>query len=159
MTDSGTASVTPRIAVFGGRVSSDALLDEAHQVGKLIATKGGILYCGGMGGVMEAASGGAAEEGGTVVGILPTADSRDANPYITIPIVTGIGTARNSIIARSVHGGIAVDGGYGTLSEIAYSIDFNVPIVGIDTWNIEGVIPASDAEDAVKQLWERCKWE
>jgi len=149
----------PRIAVFGGRVTSDTLLEEAYQVGNLVASKGGILFCGGMGGVMEAASHGAADAGGTVVGILPTADSQSANPYVTIPIVTGIGTARNSIIARSVHGGIAIDGKYGTLSEIAYSIDFNIPLVGIRTWEIEGVIPAKNAGDAVEQLWKRLTWE
>ena len=103
---------------------------------------------------MEEAARGAVEHDGEVVGILPTADVESSNPYITIPVVTGIGTARNSIIARSVDGGIAINGRYGTLSEIAYSLDFGVPIVGIDTWDIEGVVTAQSAEDAITQLWE-----
>lgn len=149
---------SPRIAVFGGRVVSDNLLEEAYLIGEQIAARNGILYCGGMGGVMEAASRGAAERGGIVVGILPSADSTPGNPYITIPIVTGIGTARNSIIARSVHGAVAVDGRFGTLSEIAYSLDFQKPVVGIQSWDIEGVIPAVNASDAINKLWEICQW-
>jgi len=143
-----------RVAVFGGRVSSQALLEMAYEVGKLITARDGIVYCGGMGGIMEAVCHGARDAGGLTVGILPTADAESANPYVDIPIVTGIGTARNSIIARSVHGGIAIDGRYGTLSEIAYSLDFQKPLVGIGTWDIEGVIPVESAEDAVQKLWE-----
>ncbi|MBD3274917.1 MAG: TIGR00725 family protein [Candidatus Marinimicrobia bacterium] len=143
-----------RIAVFGGRVSTERLLNEAYKIGQLVAERGALLYCGGMSGVMEEAARGAVEHDGEVVGILPTADVESANPYITIPVVTGIGTARNSIIARSVNGGIAINGRYGTLSEIAYSLDFGVPIVGLDTWEIEGVVSAASAEDAITQLWE-----
>ncbi len=143
-----------RIAVFGGRVSSKALLNVAYEVGQLIADRNGILYCGGMGGVMEAACRGAREHGGLTVGILPTAEAESANSFVDIPIVTGIGTARNSIIARSVHGGIAINGRYGTLSEIAYSLDFHKPIVGIETWDIEGIIPVKTAREAVQTLWE-----
>lgn len=143
-----------RIAVFGGRVSSKALLNVAYEVGQLIADRNGILYCGGMGGVMEAACRGAREHGGLTVGILPTAEAESANSFVDIPIVTGIGTARNSIIARSVHGGIAINGRYGTLSEIAYSLDFHKPIVGIETCDIEGIIPVKTAREAVQTLWE-----
>jgi hypothetical protein len=143
-----------RIAVFGGRVSTERLLNEAYKIGQLVAERGALLYCGGMRGVMEEAARGAVEHDGEVVGILPTADVESANPYITIPVVTGIGTARNSIIARSVDGGIAINGRFGTLSEIAYSLDFGVPIVGLDTWEIEGVASAESAEDAITQLWE-----
>lgn len=143
-----------RVAVFGGRVTSENLLVTALEVGRIIAERSGILYCGGMGGVMEAVCRGAREAGGTTVGILPTGSAADANPFVDIPIVTGIGTARNSIIARSVHGGIAIDGRYGTLSEIAYSLDFGKPIVGIDTWKIEGVVSVGTAEEAVTKLWE-----
>lgn len=143
-----------RVAVFGGRVSSPVLLEMAYEVGKLITVRNGIVYCGGMGGIMEAVCHGARDAGGLTVGILPTADATTANAYVSIPIVTGIGTARNSIIARSVHGGIAIDGRYGTLSEIAYSLDFQKPLVGIGTWEIEGVISAESAEEAVQKLWE-----
>ncbi len=117
-----------------------------------------ILYCGGMGGVMEAAARGAMENKGITVGILPTAGADSANPYITIPVVTGIGTARNYVIARSVDAAIAINGRYGTLSEIAYSLDFNKPVIGIHTWDIEGVIQAADANEAMNKLWEICQW-
>ncbi|HKJ67219.1 MAG TPA: TIGR00725 family protein [bacterium] len=149
---------TPRIAVFGGRVSTGSLLDVAYDVGREIALRKAILYCGGMGGVMEAASRGAMENHGITVGILPTAAADSANPYITIPIVTGIGTARNYIIARSVDAAIAINGKYGTLSEIAYSLDFNKPVIGIQTWDIKGVIQAENATEALNKLWEICQW-
>ncbi len=136
-------------------MASETLLQEAYRLGQLIAKRGSLLYCRGMSGIMEQASKGAADNGGEVVGILPTADAESANPYITIPVVTGIGTARNSIIARSVDGGVAINGRYGTLTEIAYSLDFGVPIIGLDTWEIDGVIPAEDAGDAIDKLWER----
>jgi len=149
----------PKIAVFGGRVSSDELLEEAYQVGVEIAKRGGIVYCGGMGGVMESVAKGAAEHDGVTVGILPTQETADANQYITIPVATGIGTARNYILARSADAAVAINGKYGTLSEIAYSLDFQKPVVGIGTWEIDGVIPVSGAMEAINKLWEICQWE
>jgi len=148
----------PQIGVFGGRIPDERLIEVAVEVGRLIARRGGILFCGGMGGIMEAVARGASDTGGITVGILPTDDARTANPYIQIPVVTGIGTARNSIIARSVDGAIAVDGRFGTLTEIAYALDFGKPVVGIDTWDIEGVIHAESAGEAVSKLWEAGQW-
>jgi hypothetical protein len=84
------------------------------------------------------------------VGILPGDDIRDANPWVTIPIATGIGLARNAIIARSAAAAIAVGGSYGTLSEIAYCKQFGVPVVGIQSWDITDVPAVETAEEAIR---------
>jgi len=142
----------PIIAVIGGRMSDKSLLREAEEAGRLIARKGLTLVCGGLRGVMEAASRGAKSEGGLTVGILPQNDSKEANPFIDIAIVTGLGIGRNVIIARTADALIAVGGEYGTLSEIAFALQMNKPVVGIRTWDIKGVISAENAAEAVNKV-------
>jgi uncharacterized protein (TIGR00725 family) len=146
--------VKPIIAVIGGRRSDKSLLKEAEEAGRLIARKGLPLVCGGLRGVMEAASRGAKSEGGLTVGILPQNDSREANPFIDIPIVTGLGIGRNVIIARTADALIAVGGEYGTLSEIAFALQMGKPVAGIKTWDIKGVVSAENAEEAVNKVLE-----
>ena len=141
------------ICVIGGRRAEKYLLREAEMVGRLIARKGAILVCGGLGGVMEAVAKGAQSEGGLTVGILPQDHKREANAYIGIPIVTGLGSGRDVIIARTADAVIALGGEYGTLSEIAFSLQIGKPVVGIETWDIKGVIPANNAEDAVAKIF------
>ncbi|MGC9364894.1 MAG: TIGR00725 family protein [Fidelibacterota bacterium] len=138
------------IAVIGGRECSDEQYEIALEVGRLIAENRGILVCGGRSGIMEAACRGAAEAGGITVGILPGDDIRDANPWVTVPIATGIGLARNAIIARSATAAIAVGGSYGTLSEIAYCKQFGVPVVSIGSWDIAEMPSVKTAEEAVR---------
>ncbi len=140
------------IAVIGGRKADKALKKEAEAVGRLIAEKGCILVCGGMHGIMEAASKGAKQAGGTTVGVLPQDHKKDANPYIDIPIATGLGIGRNVIIARTADALIAIGGEYGTLSEIAFGLQMAKPVVGIRSWEIKGVIQAANAEDAVRTV-------
>src|SRR4030042_1971272 len=142
------------IAVVGGRRTEKALLKEAEEVGRLIARKGANLVCGGLGGVMEAASRGAKSEGGLTVGILPQNDSKDTNQYIDIPVATGLGIGRNVIIARTADALIAVGGAYGTLSEIAFALQMGKPVVGIKTWDIKGVISVENAVEAVNKVFE-----
>jgi len=142
------------IAVIGGRKADKALKKEAESVGRLIAENGGILICGGMHGIMEAASKGAKQAGGFTVGILPQDHKRDANPYIDIPIATGLGIGRNVVIARTADALIAIGGEYGTLSEIAFGLQMGKPVVGIKSWDIKGVIQAKDAEEAVLTVLE-----
>ena len=142
------------IAVIGGRKADKNLRNEAEAVGRLIAEKGGILVCGGMRGIMEAASRGAKQAGGLTVGVLPQDHRRDANPYIDIPIATGMGIGRNVIISRTADALIAIGGEYGTLSEIAFGLQLGKPVVGIKSWDIKGVIPADDAEEAVRTAFE-----
>ena len=146
------------IAVIGGSQASEENLRIAEQVGALIAKNNAILICGGMSGIMEAASRGARQHKGLVIGILPTPNKESANPYIDIPIVTGMGEARNVIITRTCDCAIAIDGKYGTLSEIAYCMVFGVPVIGINTWDIDApIIKAETAEQAVKIALEKIK--
>jgi len=138
------------IAVIGGAEASEEHLRIAEEVGSLIAERGAILITGGMGGIMSAASKGAKEAKGLVIGILPTTDRESANPYVEIPIVTGLNNARNFVIARTCDCAIAINGKYGTLTEIAYCLMYNVPVIGIDTWRIEApIIHAKNAREAV----------
>ncbi|MEW6586219.1 MAG: TIGR00725 family protein [Nitrospirota bacterium] len=142
------------IAVIGGRKTEKSLLQEAEMVGRLIAKRRAVLLSGGLGGVMEAACRGAKSEGGITVGILPHNDAKKANRYVDIGIATGMGIGRNVIIARSADAVIAIGGEYGTLSEIAFALQMDKPVVGIRTWDIKGVIPANDAVEAVQKVTE-----
>ncbi len=140
------------VAVIGGRQTSKAILKEAEEVGRLLAQNGIVVLTGGLGGVMEAASRGAKAAGGITVGVLPQDSKESANDYIDIPVATGLGIGRNVIIARTADAVVAVGGEYGTLSEIAFSLQMNKPVVGINTWQIKGIIEASDAEEAVSKI-------
>lgn len=140
------------IGVIGGRKARKKLLAEAEKVGRLIAENGLIMLCGGLGGVMEAAAKGAKNAGGLTVGILPHDTKEHANLYIDVPIATGLGIGRNIIIARTADALIAVSGEYGTLSEIAFALQLGKPVIGINTWDIKGVIQAENAEDAVQAV-------
>jgi len=125
------------------------------KLGHLLLKKGGILICGGLSGVMEAASRGAKRSNGTTIGVLPGNLKNDANPYIDIPIVTGLADARNIIIVRSSDAVIAINGKYGTLSEISFCLAYNVPVIGLKTWNVDpAIIQASNANDAVNKAFD-----
>jgi uncharacterized protein (TIGR00725 family) len=124
------------IGVIGGSACSKRVYDLAVEVGREIAQRGFPLICGGLGGVMEAACKGAKSAGGVTIGILPMSQTRDANPYVDYPIATGMGLARNIIIVHTASALIAVDGKYGTLSEVAYAAQLGVPLVGLSTWRI-----------------------
>jgi uncharacterized protein (TIGR00725 family) len=140
-----------RIGVIGGSEINSRIYEIAYKVGREIAKNDCILVCGGLGGVMEAVSKGAKENGGIVIGILPGTNADDANPYVDIPIPTGISYARNMIVVLNSDVIIAIDGKYGTLSEISYANIFGKKVIGIETWEIEGVEKADNAEDAVKK--------
>ncbi len=141
------------IAVIGGRKVEKSLLKEAEEVGRLLAGRNAVLISGGLGGVMEAVSRGMKSEGGLTVGLLPQDHKRDANDFVDVAIATGLGIGRNVIIARTADAVIAVGGEYGTLSEIAFSLQLGKPVVGIRTWDIKGVITAVDAADAVGKVF------
>ncbi len=144
------------IGVIGGRVCSQKVAQMAEAVGRELARRGAVLVCGGLGGVMEAACRGAVAEGGITVGVLPGDRRSDANPYVKIPIVTGLGYSRNVIVVMSSEALIAVDGGFGTLSEIGHALQFKLPVVGLGTWGLTrnqepdtSIIVAHDPVDAV----------
>ena len=124
------------VAVIGSAICDDRVAALAREVGREIARRGAVLVCGGRGGVMEAACQGAKAGGGTTVGILPGADRREANPYVDLPIVTGLGEARNAVIVRTADAVIAVSGGYGSLSEIGLALKMGRPVVGLGTWEL-----------------------
>jgi len=145
------------IAVVGSGTASDELRVLAEEAGREVARQGAVLVTGGLGGVMEAASRGAHEEGGITVGILPGTDTRDANPWVEIPIATGLGQARNVIVVTAAHAVVAVGGEYGTLSEIAHALKIGKPVVGLHTWELakefaerdENIIAAYSPAEAV----------
>ena len=139
-----------RIAVIGGSRPGRAALDAAFEVGRLIARAGAVLVCGGLGGVMEAACRGAREEGGLTIGILPGGAAADANPWVAVPIATGLGFTRNALVVMNADAVIAVDGEYGTLSEIAYGKIHGKKVVGLATWEVKGVETAATPEEAVR---------
>jgi uncharacterized protein (TIGR00725 family) len=139
-----------RIAVIGGSRPGRQALEAAFKVGRLIARAGAVVVCGGLGGVMEAASRGAREEGGLVVGILPGAAPVDANPWVDVPIATGLGYTRNALVVMNADAVVAIDGEYGTLSEIAYGKIHGKKVVGLGSWDVKGVETAATPEDAVR---------
>lgn len=143
-----------QIAVVGGGSCSSGVREMAEELGRLLAEEGHILLCGGLGGVMEAACKGAAEAGGTVVGILP-GERGDANPYVGIRVATGMSHARNVIIVRSSDAVIALPGEYGTLSEIALSLKMNRTVISLGSWDIAGTMKAMDPREAI-ELLRRC---
>lgn len=124
------------IGVVGEGKCSRRAAALAEGVGSAVAEAGAVLFCGGLTGVMGAASRGAARAGGLVVGLLPGFDRRDANRWVTIPVVTGMDQARNVILVRSCDAVIAVGGRFGTLSEIALALKFGTPVVGLRTWRL-----------------------
>jgi len=138
------------IGVIGAGRADEKLLKIAEEVGRFLAKEGVIVITGGLGGVMDAVSRGAYLEGGITVGILPTLRKEDANPYVKIPIPTGLGEMRNSLIVRASDVLIAIGGEYGTLSEIAFALKTGKKVVGIKTWKINGIINAKSAQEAVK---------
>jgi len=144
-----------RIGIIGTGIADKEIYESAYKVGKLLAEKGAIIYTGGLGGVMEAASKGAFEAGGITVGILPGHKAEDANPYIKILVLTDMGHARNVILIRSVEIVVAIAGGYGTLSEIALALKMWKPVIGFKTWeNIPGVHYVSSAEEVLSKILE-----
>jgi uncharacterized protein (TIGR00725 family) len=122
------------IAVIGGHNPSKEAYRLAEEVGQRIAQAGAVLVCGGLKGVMEASCKGAKKAGGLTVGILPGSRREDANSYVDIPVVTGIGYARNKLVVKSGQVVIAIDGSHGTLSEIAFALGYDIPVIGLKTW-------------------------
>lgn len=124
------------VAVCGGSQATQTEARQAMMIGKLLAEAGAVVVTGGMGGVMADASRGAHEAGGTVVGILPTATHDPGNRFCTVTIPTGMGEARNAVIARMADAMIAIGGEYGTLSEIGLGLKMGRVVIGLDTWEI-----------------------
>lgn len=138
------------VSVIGGASAPGPVLDSARRLGEALARRGYGIVCGGLGGVMLEACRGAADAGGTTVGILPGECPEDANPFVGIAVPTGTGTARNRAVVLSGFVVCAVDGGYGTLSEIAFALQAGKPVCAMGKWaGIPGVTPVETVEEAV----------
>jgi len=127
----------------------------ANEVGREIASRGAILICGGLGGVMAEAAKGAKENGGLTIGILPGEEPGSANPFIDVALPTGLGFARNVLVAYSGDAVIAISGRLGTLSEISYALLKKKPVIGIHTWNLEqlsGRMPPFDEQSYINSV-------
>ena len=144
----------PVVAIIGAGKCSRKLRDMAAEAGKYIAEHGGVVVCGGMGGVMEGAARGAQEGGGVSIGVLPSGDKHDANEFIDFAIPTGIGEARNAVVVRCADAVLAFPGRYGTLSEMAFALKAGKPLVSVSAWKLgDDVLEIADpAQAAAKAL-------
>ena len=152
------------ISVIGGSQATPEIEALAEQVGRDLARRGATVVCGGLMGVMAAVCRGAKEAGGTTIGILPGGDPKAANQWVDIPICTGIGYARNVVVVLTGRAVIAVDGAYGTLSEIGHALGADIPVIGLGTWSLSrdgsidnGIILANDPADAVEKALESAR--
>jgi uncharacterized protein (TIGR00725 family) len=127
----------PYISVIGAGQASEDEAAAAEEIGRLLAEANAVLVCGGLGGVMDAAARGCEAAGGTSVGVLPGDDRTVSSPHLTVRIATGLGEARNAVVARAADAVIAVGGEFGTLSEIALALKMGKPVVGLGTWTLD----------------------
>ena len=146
-----------RISVFGGRDITPEVYEDTLEIGRRLADEGYLVFCGGGAGVMEAIAKGVHDEGGIVVGVLKGQNLEEGNKYLTVPIATGIGIARNAILAYNCDAAIAISGQYGTLSEIAYAFQLKKPVIGYKTWDIDSVVCADSPSDVVIKLKKELK--
>ncbi len=123
-----------------------------QNLGKKLAKVANILVCGGLSGVMSAVCKGFQDAGGLTIGIIPTYDKNDANPYVDVVIPSGLGLARNVLVVKSADAVIALPGSAGTLSEIAYCLQLGIPVISLGSWDIKGVVKVKTADEAVKKV-------
>ena len=143
------------MAVVGSGDADEATYAVARELGRELARRGAVVVCGGLGGVMEAACRGAKDQGGTTVGVLPGDDRHSANPFVDVAVATGMGEARNAVVARTADVVVAVAGEFGTLSEIALALRMGKPVVGLSTWElarqgrpVDAIVRATGAAEA-----------
>ena len=143
-----------RVAVIGGSAIDEQTYERATLVGQLLGERGHTVVCGGLGGVMQAVCEGATKAGAETIGILPGEDCDAANEWVTTPIATGLGNARNVLVVLNGDAVIAIDGSTGTLSEIGHALDFGRPVAGLDTHDIDdaGFEALETPEEAVEHI-------
>ena len=149
------------IAVIGGHDPPTEAWLQAEQVGQELARQGAMVVCGGLSGIMEAVCKGVKTTGGTTIGILPGDDPDCANPYVDIPICTGLRYARNILVVKTGRAVIAIDGAYGTMSEIGHALAENIPVIGLNTlsFTMNGTMDTSiiNAENPVDAVHKAIK--
>ena len=146
------ANRKPVIAIIGAGKCSKKLRDMAAVVGAYVAEHGGVVVCGGMGGIMEGAARGAREAGGTTIGILPTDDRNDANEFIDFAIPTGFGEARNIMVVRAADAVVAFPGKYGTLTEMAFALNAHKPVISVNAWKLGDEIRQVETPEEAARL-------
>lgn len=142
------------ISVIGGSKCSKEVEQIAHKIGKIVANMGAILICGGLGGVMKAVCQGAKSANGLTIGIIISYDKNDANEFCDIVIPSGLGYARNVLVVQAGDIIVALPGEYGTLSEVAYGLQFKKPVISLGGWDIPGVLKVKTPEEAESKLKE-----
>ncbi|MFA5090232.1 MAG: TIGR00725 family protein [Candidatus Omnitrophota bacterium] len=140
------------VSVIGGHDCSGRVEQLAQKLGKKLAKVVNILVSGGLSGTMKAVCQGFHSAGGLTIGIIPGYHKEDANPFVDIVIPTGLGLARNVLVVKSADIVVALPGESGTLSEIAYCLQFGIPVISLGSWDIEGVIKVKTVEGAVKKV-------
>ncbi|AHY45751.1 TIGR00725: TIGR00725 family protein [Rubrobacter radiotolerans] len=142
------------VSVVGAGSATDEEYERAREIGRLVAERGGVVVCGGLGGVMEAAARGAAEAGGVALGVLPDEDRSRANPYVTYAVASGVGQARNLAVVATGDVVVAVGGEYGTLSEVGLAGKVGRRVVSLGSWDVgDHVVRAASAEEAVERAF------
>lgn len=144
------------VSIIGGDIgsSSDEDVKIAEDLGRKLAERDHTIVCGGRGGVMKAACKGAKEQDGETIGILPSANRDEANQYVDHPIVTDLGMLRNSLVVLNGDVVIAIDGGYGTLSEICFATKYGKTVLGIGTWDLDSVESFNEVNSLLERLDE-----
>lgn len=142
------------VGVIGGRRCTNEVEQLTQKLGKNLAKVVDILVTGGLSGTMKAVCQGFKAGGGLTIGILPSYDKNDANQYVDIAIPTGLGLARNVLVVKAADVVVALPGEAGTLSEVAYCLQFGIPVISLNSWDIAGVIKVKTAEEAVKKVKE-----
>jgi uncharacterized protein (TIGR00725 family) len=145
-------SRVPYVAVVGPGEASSQELWLAEEIGAGLASLGAVVVTGGLGGVMEAACRGARSRCGRTLGILPGEDREAANGWVEIAVATGLGELRNGLVVRASDALVAVGGGHGTLSEVAFALKVGRPVIGLGTWAVHGVDEVSTAGEAVDRI-------
>lgn len=148
----GVFASKKRIGLIGGSAPAPKHLQLAEEMGRMIAENGFVLVNGGLKGVMEASARGAKSKNGWVIGILPGKSPQEANPYTDIALATGLGYMRNAMVALNSDVLVAIDGSYGTLSEIAYAQIYGKTVLGIETWDIPGVVAVASPQAAMEAI-------
>lgn len=142
------------VGVIGGHNCNKEVEQIAHNLGKKLSKVVDYIVCGGLTGVMEEVCKGFKAGGGVTIGIITSYDKKDANPYVDIVIPTGLGLARNVLVVKTADAVIALPGEAGTLSEIAYCLQFGIPVINLNSWDIKRTISVSTVDEAIKKVKE-----
>jgi hypothetical protein len=145
------------VAVIGGHSCTNEVEQIAHNLGKKLAKVVDILVTGGLSGTMKAVCSGFKGEGGLTIGIIPGYDKKEANEFVDIVVPTGMGLARNVLVIKAADVVVALPGEAGTLSEIAYCLQFRIPVISLGSWDIKGVIKVSNIDEGINKISEILK--